>query len=353
MSSALARLRSRAIQSSLFQPLPLRKALSKLGFVQADPIRAPARAQDLILRHRVKNYLAGDLERHYRDLDLEENYLYAYGFMPRETALLLHPRGEFIASDLSSQILEFVRKKGPTHPRDLEADLGRERAVNGWGGFSKATTRVLESLHFYGILRVVRRENGVRIYDIAPPLSVPVLPEERLRRLVLLIAGILAPVPEPSLRAALRPLARSAPGLKDRSTAVRDLRCSGELESSEVDGVTYVWPAGRTSRREVPRRVRFLAPFDPVVWDRLRFEHFWGWPYRFEAYTPPVKRKMGYYAMPLLWIDQVIGWANLSVNARKLDVQLGFVNRRPRDREFTQALDAEVAGMETFLKLGQ
>ncbi len=62
-----------------------------------------------------------------------------------------------------------------------------------------------------------------------------------------------------------------------------------------------------------PRRVRFLAPFDPVVWDRRRFEHLWGWPYRFEAYTPSAKRIRGYYAMPLLWCDRVIGWANAGI----------------------------------------
>ena len=50
--------------------------------------------------------------------------------------------------------------------------------------------------------------------------------------------------------------------------------------------------------------MRLLAPFDPVVWDRRRFEMFWGWAYRFEAYTPAAKRQLGYYALPLLWRDQ-------------------------------------------------
>jgi hypothetical protein len=60
-----------------------------------------------------------------------------------------------------------------------------------------------------------------------------------------------------------------------------------------------------------------LAPFDPIVWDRRRFELLWGWAYRFEAYTPIVKRKLGYYALPLLFRDQVTGWANVSVRERK------------------------------------
>ena len=56
-----------------------------------------------------------------------------------------------------------------------------------------------------------------------------------------------------------------------------------------------------------------LSPFDPIVWDRRRFELFWGWAYRFEAYTPAPQRVRGYYALPLLWRDQVIGWGNLAV----------------------------------------
>ncbi len=63
----------------------------------------------------------------------------------------------------------------------------------------------------------------------------------------------------------------------------------------------------------MPEAVRLLAPFDPVVWDRRRFEAFWGWAYRFEAYTPAPRRVRGYYALPLLWRDQVIGWGNLAL----------------------------------------
>ena len=70
--------------------------------------------------------------------------------------------------------------------------------------------------------------------------------------------------------------------------------------------------------------VRLLAPFDPVVHDRDRFELLWNWTYRFEAYTPATKRKLGYYAMPLLWRDRVIGWANLSIKNGALDYDLGF-----------------------------
>jgi hypothetical protein len=124
---------------------------------------------------------------------------------------------------------------------------------------------------------------------------------------------------------------------------------SGELAAATVDGLTYVWPATRRRPEPGARSVRFLAPFDPVVWDRRRFEHLWQWSYRFEAYTPPAKRVRGYYAMPLLWGDRVIGWANATTTGSSLDVELGFVDRRPRDPAFRREADAEIARLEAFL----
>jgi uncharacterized protein YcaQ len=95
--------------------------------------------------------------------------------------------------------------------------------------------------------------------------------------------------------------------------------------------------------------VRLLAPFDPVVHDRTRFELLWGWVYRFEAYTPAPKRKLGYYAMPLLWRDRVIGWANLSMKNGELKHEFGYVESQPRDRAFKRELEAELDRMRAFL----
>ena len=62
-----------------------------------------------------------------------------------------------------------------------------------------------------------------------------------------------------------------------------------------------------------------------MVWDRRRFEHFWGWAYRFEAYTPAAKRKLGHYALPMLWRDRVVGWANATMVDGRLQVAAGYV----------------------------
>src|ERR1700756_3290521 len=92
MAITLDDLRRFAIARSLFPPTTLKRALHRMGFVQADPIRAPARAQDLMLRHRVRNYRAGDLERHYAKLGLEEDFFINYGFVTSAIHALMHPR---------------------------------------------------------------------------------------------------------------------------------------------------------------------------------------------------------------------------------------------------------------------
>src|SRR5437660_10740456 len=127
-------LRRFAVARTLFTPTTLKRAVRRLGFVQADPIRAPARAQDLILRHRVKGYRAGDLERRYASLDIEEDVLYAYGFLPRSIWQLLHPRNLKGMSQLETTVLDVVREFGAIHPRELEAHFGNARVINAWGG---------------------------------------------------------------------------------------------------------------------------------------------------------------------------------------------------------------------------
>jgi uncharacterized protein len=343
----LEQLRVHAISQSLFPPTTLKAAIQRLGFVQADPIRSPARAQDLILRHRVKGYRAGDLERRYAALDIEEDVLYAYGFLPRSTWQCLHPRNTTNLTKLERKVLETVREIGVMHPKKLEPHFGTGRVINAWGGYSKATTRALERLHYRGLLRIARRENGLRVYEPATPAEEAPPPAERLRRLILVLANILAPVAERTLHASMSRYRY----LGSSRAIVNDLLTAGELQQQAVDGIDYLWPRARMVPGEAPRLVRFLAPFDPLVWDRGRFEHLWGWPYRFEAYTPPAKRLRGYYALPLLWHTAVIGWANASIDGGRLKVELGFVQDRPREPDFKSELEAEIARMQTFLNV--
>jgi len=359
----LLRLRGYAIVRSLFTPTTLPAALRKMGYVQADPIRAPSRAQDLILRHRVKDYRDGDLERRYPRLQVEEDALHNYGFLQRHLQALLHPRAiahrlriERAHPGLIQPVLDFVRANGPTHPRDLDPQHGRHTTTNYWGGSSSAATHVLDLLHYRGALRVVRRDNGVRVYAVAKhhaPVAADGLEErEKVLRLIECVVQLYAPLPEASLRQLTMMLRYGAPHLESRlrdRTLLRTALESGRLRECRVDGVNWIVPAAEKVRGEAPDVVRLLAPFDPVVWDRRRFELFWGWRYRFEAYTPPAKRQLGYYALPLLWRDQVTGWANVHIEGDRLVTEVGFAGARPRETAFKRELEVELERIREFL----
>jgi uncharacterized protein YcaQ len=365
--STVAQLRAAAIEWTLRAQPSVGAAVEALGFVQYDPIRAPARAQDLILAQRVTGYRAGDLDRAFATLDLDEGHLHVYGALPRSVLSLVHPRLDadgapvtYTPSRLESDVLAEVRARGVLHPRDARTHLGNERTVNAWGGMSAATTKALESLHRHGLLRVSHRVNGTRVYEPAPPRTDGVAPDERARQMALLLARLLAPVQVRTLRETLAQLRRYTGGIPQRPGLVDDLRRSGDLDGAVVDGVAYVWPSdlaagptgdGTTATGPDRSRVRFLAPFDPLVWDRRRFEHLWAWPYRFEAYTPAAKRRFGYYALPVLWRDTVVGWVNAAITpSGVLDVRAGYTADPPRTKAFTQAFDREVSRLQAMLR---
>lgn len=350
-TSDIRTLRNVAIANTLFPPTTLRMAIEKLGFLQADPIRSPARAQDFILRHRVKRYQSGDLEKLYPKLDVDENFLFAYGFLSRSLSPLLHPRENYRLSKLEKDVLEHVHENEPVHPQELETAFGPERTRNGWGGFSKATKRALEKLHHYGHLRIAGRRKGVRLYQRASELNRDHSPEERFHSLALLIARFHSPVDKKTLNRALNCLSHIVPKLSRRNALIEEVLESNGFRSQTIDGIEYVWKNSKTGMHEPKEKVRFLAPFDPLVRDRDRFEHLWDWAYRFEAYIPAAKRERGYYALPLLWLNDVIGWANANVINDLLKLQIGCVDRAPRSKAFHQALEEEASRLAKFLHL--
>jgi uncharacterized protein YcaQ len=357
MRVTLDDLRRFAVARSLFAPTTLRRALERMAFVQADPIRSPARAQDLILRQRVKDYRAGDLERRYESLGVEEDFFINYGFVTRRVQALMHPRLEERVSAAERRkeklLLDFVTERGAVHPREVEEHFAHGTVRNYWGGSSHATTQMLDALHYRGMLRVARREKGIRLYCAhrhEPAQLDAAARRARIDALVDVVANIYAPFPASSLSYYVRRLRYAAPQW-EKEIAGALQRARERLAQARVEGLDWYWPnAEDPSKAREPEGLRLLAPFDPVVHDRTRFKLFWGWNYRFEAYTPVPKRKLGYYALPLLWRDQVIGWGNLAVKNGKLASEFGYVaGAPPRNRAFKRELEEELERMRAFL----
>jgi uncharacterized protein YcaQ len=259
MLNTLDDLRRFTVARNFFKPTTLKRTIHRMGFVQADPIRAPARAQDLILRHRVKDYHAGDLERRYATLDIEEDFFVIYGFVTRSLQGLMHPRSDsrVPAADVrlpwpSAQrkraqlLLDFVREHGAVHPREVDENFSHGTVKNYWGGSSNATTHLLDAMHYRGLLRVARREKGIRIYAAHRHETAPTDPTERRARidaLVDVVVRIYAPLPGPSLSFFVRRLRFAAPQWQTELTSALQ-RAKERLSHARVEGVDWYWPAG-------------------------------------------------------------------------------------------------------------
>jgi uncharacterized protein YcaQ len=328
--------------------------------VQADPIRAPARAQDLTLRHRVKDYRAGDLESRYTRLAIEEDCLVNYGFLPREHLALMHPREAKRAWDADTRrkaidVLAYVQAHGAVHPRQVELHFAHGRVQNYWGGSSNATTQLLDGMHYRGMLRVVRRDSGTRVYEAVahagPPTTAPPAARNappRSSNWWCANTRRCRPRASPTWCGCWATARRTCRRRRRR-------RCASRAKSWPAAASTAppgTGPPTKTRPRAAMRpttRCACSRPSIPVVWDRRRFELLWGWTYKFEAYTPAPKRQFGYYALPLLWHDRVIGWANVTAPGGRLQAEFGYVDKKPRDAAFRAALDDELQRMTQFL----
>ncbi len=230
MSLALPALRRHAIARSLFAPATLTDALQRLAFVQADPLRAPARAQDLTLRHRVDGYVAGELERRYPDLGIEEDFFVNYGFLGAGHHALMHPRRARARWGPARQaradaVLAFVRERGAVHPREVDAQFDHGKVTNWFGGSSNASTELLDGMHYRGMLRVARRDAGTRVYAARAPWPLPADKADmraRMDSLVDLIVAAYAPLPATTLGQLVQRLRLAAPQwASDRQRALQ------------------------------------------------------------------------------------------------------------------------------------
>lgn len=279
---------------TLFTPPPC-QAIAKLGFVQADRIRAPARAQDLTLRHRVKELPGRRPGRRYAKLDIEEDFFVNYGFLPRATQALMHPRtprhhtasGKSRWTPCSTLCRPTAWSTHAWWTRTLRTAGHRTGlavpAMPARSCWTTCTTR--------GLLRIASRASGVRTYAVRDTARDAADPALAMDALIDVIVNKYAPLPERSLSELVSHLRGGAPQWAHlRRDAL--VRAKARLAHATVDGLTYYWPAHENpaSRRYTTRKpdeaMHLLAPFDPLVWDRRRFEHLWRWVYRFEGLTP-------------------------------------------------------------------
>jgi uncharacterized protein len=246
-----------------------------------------------------------------------------------------------------------VRERGPLSASEL--GLGGEGKPH-WWGWSEAKT-ALEFLFWSGEITTLRREPAgfARIYDVPErvlPAEVLLLPTpsmaEAQRALLRHAAAALGVATEVCMREYFRlPVA-------DARARLADLVEAGDLVPVAVEGWTK--PAYMPRGIAIPRKaggVALLSPFDPLISERARAERLFDFHYRIEIYTPSHKRKFGYYCLPLLMGDRIVGRFDLKADraAGVLRVEAAHVEGHADVGEVGAAARGECERMAGWLGL--
>ena len=302
----------------------------KLGSIQFDPLAVAGRSHDLVLHARVADYDPAWCDLLYERRAIFEAYNKGLSLVPTRELPWFRVTSNRNASrilaenaDVAGRVLERIRAEGPLSSLDFESERG---PATDWFGVPTNTVRaVLEAYAVTGVLGLARREGNRRYYDVAERL----LPAEILAREIPLreqlrhkllsryrAHGLLGVGGGGDIFAGIGP-ARPDPTRPDNPgrTALREeLVAAGELVPVEVESVrgTRFVLGEEVELLEhppapPPPSVAFLPPFDPLVWDRGLLGSLFGFDYVWELFVPPAKRRWGWYVLPLLFGDRLVG----------------------------------------------
>jgi uncharacterized protein YcaQ len=306
-----------------------------LGGLQLDPTSSVARSERLVLHSRLGAYDAAALDAALAARALHEYAAFivpARDFAIHREAMRRFPRGDltravytrrWLAANAAFRrsILRRLRAEGPLPSRALTDEAAVPWRSGGWND-GKSLSRMLELLHRGGQIAIAGRAGAERLWD-APervyPLDEPRLPASAIARRV--------------IDGGLRRLGLARPaalgfGFDGRppgsERALRGLLRDGVVVPVSVAGSRGPWLAhAELLDRPFAPRTALLSPFDRLIHDRVRTEDLFGFRYRLEIYVPPVAREYGYYVLPILHGDELVGRLDPTFDrrARRLDVR--------------------------------
>ena len=312
--------------------------VDRLGSLQFDPLDVAGRNHDLVLGARIDGY--------HRELTDELLYGRRLLFEAYNKALNLLPTrelpyyritwqngdagraGQLVREQaaLADKVLAAITAEGPKCSGDFE----REAAIDWWWGPTSAARAVLDALGVTGRLSLARREGNRRYYDLTERLFPADLLETRIPEREQMRHKLLSRYRGHGLLGAggsgeLWPGTGAA---GTRAEMRHELLDRGEIVAVTVEGMrgerfvvgdelpllaqaereVAAEAAGVTSRPgDAAPGCSFLAPLDPLLWDRGALEPLYDFEYRWEVYTPAAKRRWGYYVLPILFVDRLVG----------------------------------------------
>jgi uncharacterized protein len=302
----------------------------RLGSIQFDPIAVAGRNHDLVLHARVADYQSAWCDLLYERRAIFEATNKALSFVPTsEFPWFRHvwgrkgPRFHRAILDenfaVAERVLARIRADGPLSSLDFELEHG---AAKDWFGMPENVVRaVLESYTVMGVIGLARREGNLRYYDLlerllpADVIAREVPEREQLRHKLLSryrAHGLLGAGGAGGTFDRIAP-PRSTPERVGRNALLEELVELGSLVPVDVEGVRgkrFVL-RGEVELLEAPPEptpsVAFIAPFDSLLWDAPLLRTLFGFDYVWEGFFPPAKRRWGYYVLPILFGDRLVG----------------------------------------------
>jgi len=320
------------------------EVVRRLGSVQFDPIAVAGRSHDLVLHARVAGYEPGWSDQLYERREIFEAYNKGLSFVPTSEfpwfrGILSRAPARTLAdnAEVAEQVLARVRADGPLSALDFERAQG---ATTDWFGLPTNTVRaVLEAYAVTGVLGLARREGNRRYYDLlerllpADVLACDVPLHEQMSYKLLsryrahgllgvsgagdVFGGIGPAKPDPRL-----------PGYPGRNALREELVDRGELVPVSVEGVSGKRFVLRDevgfleAPPEPASSVAFLSPFDALVWDRKLVQSLFGFDYVWELFLPPEKRRWGWYVLPIVFGDRLVGRIEPRIDRDEARVQV-------------------------------
>lgn len=346
------------------------QTIKHLGYIQIDTISVVERAHHHTLWNRRHDYVSSYLdELQSKDRKVFEYWGHEASYLPmadyrfylahmesfktRKNRWIEEKRST--CRHLMKKVLNRIRSEGPLASRDFKPEPGKKR--NGWWDW-KPAKNALELLFWEGRLMITRRDNFQRVYDLTRrvlPAEVNTSPPSREDTGRFYVIRALKGLGIATKREMADYLRTVEPGTVSKATD--RMVSAGELMKIAIKSLEKYHYFIRTedfdrltSLRKIKTPLRFLSPFDPLVINRDRTLRLFGFDYKLECYTPRPKRQYGYFSLPVLWDEQLVGRMDAKADRRSQTFGINTLVLEPGFRETGRIMPDLLSGLKAYIR---